>query len=65
MTRHGVDFFIAERAIGHVIGGVGGVYDRYGYLAEKRQALETLAAAVKRIVNPPGDNVVSLKAAAQ
>lgn len=52
MTRHGVDYFVAERVIGHVIGGVGGIYDRYGYLAEKRAALDTLAKAVAAIVRP-------------
>jgi integrase len=64
MTRHGVDFFIAERAIGHVIGGVGGVYDRYGYLAEKRRALETLANAIEMILKPPmKGSVVPIRAA--
>ncbi len=33
---------IAERVIGHVLGGVRGVYDRYEYADEKRAALEAL-----------------------
>ena len=34
----------AERVLGHVIPGVRGVYDRHEYAAEKREALERLAA---------------------
>jgi integrase len=53
---------IAERVLGHTIGGVEGTYDRYDYDSEKTDALAKLAAAVDRIVNPPeGDNVVELR----
>ncbi|HEV7982049.1 MAG TPA: integrase arm-type DNA-binding domain-containing protein [Xanthobacteraceae bacterium] len=52
MTRAGVPPDHAERALGHVIGGVRGVYDRHGYRDEKRRAFETLAAHVERVVNP-------------
>jgi integrase len=34
----------AERCLAHKIGGVRGVYDRYKYLPEKRDALARLAA---------------------
>jgi integrase len=40
---------IAERVIGHVIGGVRGVYDVYAYADEKRVALEKLADHVHSI----------------
>jgi hypothetical protein len=30
----------------------------FGYLREKRDAFDRLAALVQRIVNPPADNVV-------
>src|SRR5262249_29677260 len=40
MSRAGVDKDHAEQALGHVIGGIRGIYDRYEYAAEKRQALE-------------------------
>ncbi|WP_439402675.1 tyrosine-type recombinase/integrase [Bradyrhizobium sp. DASA03068] len=53
MSRAGVPTDHAERALGHVIGGVRGVYDRHEYLSEKRRAFEALAALVERIV-PPG-----------
>jgi integrase len=40
MSRAGVPPNHAERALGHVIGGVQGTYDRCQYAAEKRQAFE-------------------------
>jgi integrase len=61
MSRAGVPSDIAERVLGHVIPGVRGVYDRHSYEAEKRDALERLAAQIDRIVNPQ-DNVIPLQA---
>lgn len=49
---------ISERVIGHVMPGVRGVYDRYDYLDEKREALEALARHVERVVGPRGDGKV-------
>jgi len=60
IARAGVRPDISERVLAHVIPGVEGIYDRYEYLAEKRDALERLAALIERIVNPPADNVTSL-----
>jgi hypothetical protein len=62
MKRAGVSTDISERCLAHVIGGVEGVYDRYDYLREKRDAFDRLATLVERILNPPGDNVVPLGA---
>jgi integrase len=62
MSRAGVESDIAERAIGHAIGGVRAVYDRYSFLAEKRQAFEALGILIDRIVTGQGDNVVQLRA---
>jgi hypothetical protein len=62
MSRAGVNSDIAERCLGHVIGGVRGVYDRHAYLEEKRHAFETLAALIRRIVDPQA-NVVPLRGA--
>ena len=42
----------AERALGHVIAGVRGTYDRHEFREEKRRAFEALAMLVERIVNP-------------
>ena len=60
MSRAGVPSDHAERCLGHVIGGVRGVYDRHEYLEEKRRAFEALAAQIERIVNPQ-DNVVPMR----
>jgi Arm DNA-binding domain/Phage integrase family len=51
MTQAGVDPDHAERALGHTIGGVRGVYDRHAYRKEKRAAFEALAARVKATVS--------------
>jgi integrase len=60
MARAGVDPDHAERCLGHVIGGVRGVYDRHAYAEEKRSAFEALAAQIERILHP-ADNVVQLR----
>lgn len=60
MSAAGVSSDVAERVLGHKIGGVRGVYDVYEYLDEKRDALVKLATAVERIIDPPADNVVDL-----
>jgi integrase len=59
MSRAGVPSEHAERVLGHVIGGVEGVYDRHSYYDEKKAALQRLAALVEQIINPT-DNVVLL-----
>ncbi|WP_409188851.1 tyrosine-type recombinase/integrase [Bradyrhizobium sp. RDM4] len=58
MSRAGVDADHAERAMGHVIGGVRETYDRHEYLDEKRKAFEALAGLVNVILNPPANNVL-------
>jgi integrase len=60
MSRVGVNTDIAERCLGHVIGGVRGVYDRHEYYEEKARAFEALAAQVERIVNPQ-PNIVPIR----
>src|SRR5207344_2729438 len=40
MSRAGVASDHAERCLGHVIGGVRGVYDRHEFHAEKKHAFE-------------------------
>jgi integrase len=59
MSRAGISADHAERCLGHVIGGVRGVYDRHEFYDEKKQAFEALAALIDRIVNPPAANVVA------
>lgn len=53
---------ICERCLNHKIGGVEGVYDRYDYLEERREALNAWAAVLidlenERKVTPIGSKV--------
>jgi len=66
MSRAGVSSEHAERALGHVIGGVEGIYDRHAYFEEKANALAKLAALIGTILNPPADDkkVVRMRPAA-
>jgi integrase len=50
MQRAGVRPDISERVLAHSIRGVEGIYDRYGYLPEKLDALTKLNAIVERIL---------------
>jgi len=61
MSRAGVPTDHAERCLGHVIGGVRGVYDRHEYRAEKQQAYEALAGIIERIVSGTQAGGVQLK----
>jgi integrase len=61
MSRAGVSPDHAERCLGHVIGGVRGVYDRHAYRDEKRAAFEALALLVDKILHPTS-NVEQLAA---
>jgi integrase len=63
MSRAGVRSEIAERALGHVIPGVEGVYNRYAYLEEKGEALAAISNLVKSILAGGDSNVVPIKAA--
>jgi integrase len=60
MSRAGVNADHAERALGHVIGGVRGVYDRHEFYNEKKHAFEALAVQVDRIVDP-ASNIAILR----
>jgi hypothetical protein len=50
----------AGTVLGHVIGGVRGVYDRHEVSGEKRDAFEALAAQTECVLNPT-DNVMALR----
>jgi integrase len=62
MARAGVKPHIAELTLGHQQRGIVAVYDWYEYEPEMAQALESLAALIALILNPPSDNVVPLRA---
>jgi integrase len=60
LSRAGVNSDHAERCLGHVIGGVRGIYDRHEFYDEKKFAFEALAAQIERIVHPK-DNVTPMR----
>jgi integrase len=62
MQRARVRPDISQRVLGHVQGAIEATYDRHSNIEEKREALEKLAALVERILNPPAENVVTLRA---
>ena len=62
MARLGIAGSTISRVLNHAEGGVTKIYNRYSYLDEKRHALETWAAHVDRMLSPPHDNVVALRA---
>jgi site-specific recombinase XerD len=65
MQRLGVSLQCVEAVLGHVSGsraGVVGIYQRHGFDAEKRHALEAWATHVMSLVNgAPASNVVTLR----
>jgi integrase len=61
MSRAGVSSEHAERCLGHVIGGVEGVYNRHRYIEEMERAYEMLATLISRIVEGPSANVVAIR----
>jgi integrase len=60
MSRAGVNSDVAERCLGHVIGGVRGIYDRHEYHREKAHAYEALSNLITRIVEGKAE-VISIK----
>jgi integrase len=60
LSRTGVNADVAERCLGHVIGGVRGTYDRHKYLEEMKHAFEALASLIERIVHPQ-PNVIAIE----
>jgi integrase len=59
MSRAGVQPHVAEKVLGHSLGGIAKIYDRHDYTDEKADALERLAALLASIVNPPEGNVLA------
>ncbi len=62
LSRCGIAVDVAEQCLGHSLGGVRSVYDRHDFAAEKRHAFEALAAEIDRVVRPPPDVVVPIRA---
>jgi integrase len=54
---------VAEAILAHKKPGIRGVYDKYEYFDEKKQALELWAIKLRSIVRPQPSNVVHLRSA--
>jgi integrase len=65
MTSLGINRLVVAKILNHVETGVTAVYDRHGYDAEKRHALDAWAARLEEIVTgePAASNVVPLATA--
>ncbi|MBB5348268.1 site-specific integrase [Desulfoprunum benzoelyticum] len=50
LAEIGIDDVVAERVLGHKLQGIMAVYNRHGYDAEKRQALDKWNRALRRIL---------------
>lgn len=61
LSRLGVPADIGERILGHVIGGIRGVYDHHSFLPQMRDALERWAVHLDGIVNPRPSKVVRMR----
>ena len=64
MSRAKVNTEIAEMVLGHSLGAIRETYDVHEYLEEKSHALAELAGLLDRIVNPPQENVLPMRAEA-
>jgi integrase len=61
MARLGVAPHVIERLLNHMQPGVAGVYNRFGYLPEKRTALDLWAAHIRQTIDLPS-NMIHLRA---
>jgi integrase len=61
LSRLRVDHDVKEAVLAHVKTGIAGVYDRYEFLDEKREALTLWAGRLRDIVSPPPDNLVKFQ----
>jgi integrase len=63
LSRAGVRPDIGELCLGHRVGGIRGIYDKFEYRDEKLHAFEALATLIERIVRPSTDVVVPMRPA--
>jgi integrase len=62
LSRAKVSPEIAERCLGHSVGGhLGKTYDQHNYHGELALAFEALAREIDTIINPPDGNVITLR----
>ena len=51
LAENGIPSHIAERCLNHKVRGVEGIYDRYDYLEERREAIQAIAQSLKLIID--------------
>ncbi len=64
LARLGIATSTISRILNHKEGGVTKIYNRYGYMPEKRIALETWAQKIESLIRPAPANMVELRQAA-
>ena len=52
MARLGVDPVVVESVLGHKLRGIAGVYNRYSYLDQRREAVSLWADHVQSLIGP-------------
>ena len=62
MAGLGVPRLTISKVLNHADRSITGIYDRHGYMAEKRQALEAWGAYLEGLTKPAAANVVALRA---
>lgn len=64
ISRLGFNRFIQDKVTNHTDNSVGGVYDRYDYMKEKRQALDAWSRKLSEVITGQTDsNVIQLRSA--
>ncbi len=64
LASEGVPGHVAERCLNHKLKGVEGIYDRYDYLKERREALAKISSILLPMVSP-NQNVIGFRRRAQ
>ena len=60
LSRLKIQRAVAEAVLNHAPPGLVGVYDIYGFAAEKREALDLWASYLRDLIQEPPDNLVKL-----
>lgn len=57
LAENNVPSHVAERCLNHKLRGVEGIYDRYDYFKERKEALELLAVQIAPLVGSPSPEI--------
>lgn len=61
LAAEGVPGHVAERCLNHKLKGVEGIYDRYDYLNERREALQLITKKLAPVINQTSAKVFDFK----